>query len=194
MFWPLKDCFPLFPDEPGRFGSVRSADIHTGVDLYCELGTEVVAIEDGEVVLVEGFTGPNADDPSPWWNDTSAILVEGDSGVIVYGEVTSLVSEGDRVKAGQVIARVDTPVLKSFKGRPMVMLHIELMKQGSRETLWWRLGEKKDDSLLDPEPLLLDIVPKVGIFNLSDYDGNSFCDPTAKRKDSKWWSYWGGNP
>ena len=64
----------------------------------------------------------------------------------------------------------------------MVMLHIELMKQGSRETLWWRLDEEKDDSLLDPEPLLLDIVPKVGVFNLSDYDGDSFVIQPPKEK------------
>ena len=65
--WPLKATTPMFPDEPGWFGAVRKSDIHTGIDLYCEQGTQIVAVEDGVVVHIEGFTGPNADDPSPWW-------------------------------------------------------------------------------------------------------------------------------
>ena len=54
--WPLTAA-PLFPDEPGQFGTRRVEDVHTGVDLYCELGTEVRAVEAGEVVALEWFTG-----------------------------------------------------------------------------------------------------------------------------------------
>jgi hypothetical protein len=83
--WPLKGQKPLFPDSPGRFAAVRRHDVHTGIDLYCELGQEIVAIEDGTVVTVEPFTGKEAE--CAWWNDTEAILVKGESGVINYAEV-----------------------------------------------------------------------------------------------------------
>ena len=42
--WPLK-ASPILPDEPGLFGAVRKFDIHTGIDLYCEISTDVVAVE-----------------------------------------------------------------------------------------------------------------------------------------------------
>jgi len=193
--WPLKDAAPMFPDEPGQFGTARRHDIHTGIDLYCELGQEVVAVEDGEVISVENFTGPNADDPSPWWNDTQALLVKGSTGVVTYGEVRSLVKPGDKVQAGQVIAIVEAPVLKSFKGRPMVMLHLELMTPESTGTMWWRLDEPQSDKLLDPTPYLEAAVSeKVPVFDLAQYDGVSFVDTTAIRKPSSYWEVWGGTP
>ncbi len=97
---------------------------YIGVDLYCELGTRVIACEDGVVVSVCWFTGKNVltDDgtPAAWWNDTMAVMIEGLSGVVVYGEVASgtvCVSVGDSVVAGTVIGAIDVPVLTSFKGR-----------------------------------------------------------------------------
>jgi hypothetical protein len=32
--WPLKNSPPLFPDEPGCFGTQRVTDVHTGT-LFC---------------------------------------------------------------------------------------------------------------------------------------------------------------
>jgi murein DD-endopeptidase MepM/ murein hydrolase activator NlpD len=79
--WPLQHTAPLMPDVVGQFGHRRKFDTHTGVDLYCELGTNIVACEDGIVVNIQWFTGANAltEDgiPSNWWNDTKAILVVG---------------------------------------------------------------------------------------------------------------------
>ncbi len=66
--------------QPGGFGYKRSFYHHPGVDLYCLVGTPVFAIEDGEVVLIDVFTGNDATPPSPWW--TQSILIEGKSGVI----------------------------------------------------------------------------------------------------------------
>ena len=173
--WPLKGVTPMFPDEPGWFGARRKHDVHTGIDLYCEQGTEVVAVEDGVVVHIEGFTGPNADDPSPWWNDTQAILVEGRSGIVNYGEVTPRVKVGDVIKAGQVIAVIDTAVLKRFKGRPMMMLHLELMVPGVRKILWWRLEEPQPEVLLDPTDKLAEAAGgRLTHFYLHAYDGKSF--------------------
>ena len=173
--WPLKGTSPMFPDEPGLFGAVRKSDVHTGIDLYCERGTEVVAVEDGVVVLVEGFTGPSAPDPSPWWNDTQAILIEGVSGVVTYGEVKALVEVGQIVKAGDTVGVIEQPVLRRFKGRPMTMLHLELMAPGSKATLWWHLNEPQPVNLLDPTDKLTDAAGSaLTHFYLHTYDGRSF--------------------
>jgi murein DD-endopeptidase MepM/ murein hydrolase activator NlpD len=156
--WPLPGVKLVVPESmphPGSFGAIRKYDIHTGIDLYCEPGQEVVAAEDGEIVLIENFTGLNAVPPSPWWHETQAILIEGASGVIVYGEITPLqtITVGQKVKQGQVLGHVTT-VLKKDKGLPMAMLHIELYKAGTRQTVVWNLGEPQPDNLLNPFPFL----------------------------------------
>lgn len=134
-------------DHPGAFGSKRKFDTHTGVDLYCDENTSVLAVESGYVINIENFTGSKAE--SPWWNDTKAILIEGKSGVVLYGEIEPIVGLpiGDRVNGGQVIGKVKT-VLKKDKGLPMTMLHFELYKYGTIQSEWWR--EEKPDNLLDP--------------------------------------------
>lgn len=205
-YWPLKDQTPMFPDSPGRFAVKRKFDYHTGIDLYCELGQEVIAIEDGIVVTVEAFTGEEAE--CAWWNDTEAVLIKGESGVFNYAEVTPLVKEGDEVKAGQVIAVVDTAVLKSFKGRPMVMLHLELLSHDTDTSPWWYIteddevklkehrihrndGPPRPNNIWDPEPALQEIAGEDLItFRLEDYDGEKFKDPNAPEKDSRWWAIW----
>jgi len=180
LYWPLRDCTPLLPDDPGRFAAPRKFDVHTGVDLYCERGTTVCAIEDGVVVGIEFFTGPRTNPPSPWWNETHALLVEGASGVVNYGEVSPLVQVGQQVSAGEPIAIIDKPVLRKFKGRPMVMLHIELMSPGTRETLWWYHDQGRPAALLDPTPLLVTAAGgATRVFDLAAYDGKSFTDPEA---------------
>jgi len=201
--WPLKNCTPLLPDEPGQFGSVRVNDTHTGVDLYCELHTEVVAVEDGEVVAIEWFTGQHVATPdgvpATWWNDTQIVLVQGASGVVGYGEMKALVAVGDKVAAGQTIGVVDQAVLRSFKGRPMVMLHVELYAQlitdpaspswDPSHTAWWESGAERPEHLLDPTPFL---GSGHEVFDLAAYDGLRFRDPDAPAKPSRWWAVWGG--
>ena len=171
--YPLDTEGRLLPDAPGQFGAVRKNDIHTGVDLYCELGTRVHAVECGKVIGIENFTGPNAEDPSPWWNDTQAILIEGTSGVVVYGEVGEVkVAVGDGIYPGQHIATITTSVLKKYKGRPQVMLHLELLKPEATKTVWWKLDEPQPDVLLDPTPFLLkEAGDRVKYFDLTKYDG-----------------------
>jgi murein DD-endopeptidase MepM/ murein hydrolase activator NlpD len=173
--WPLQSWrMPLIPDgnHRGAFGKVRRHDIHTGVDLYCDPGTKVFAVEGGKVVAIENFTGPNADDPSPWWNDTKAILIKGESGVILYGEVTLVdthglgdsLREGDVVEAGSHIGYA-AQVLKKDKGLPMCMLHFELYKPGTDESVWWKPENPQPENLLDPTEKL-----KIAFYNL-DSDG-----------------------
>ncbi len=61
-----------------------------------------------------------------------AIMIEGESGVILYGETYEpSLKVGDKVSEGQQIGNVKR-VLKKDKGLPMTMLHIELYEHGYR--------------------------------------------------------------
>lgn len=143
---------PLGDDHPGAFGYRRANHRHEGVDLYVPEGTEVVAVEPGVVVAVIPFTGQHAQPSSPWWHDTWAVLVEGPTGVVVYGEVTPAVQVDDLLEASQTIGHVKQ-VLVNDKGRPMSMLHLELHKPGTRDAFEWL--DARPESLLDPTSELL---------------------------------------
>lgn len=147
---------PLEP-HPGAFGVSRQHHRHEGVDFYCPEGTPVHAVEDGIVVRVMGFTGPKAD--SPWWHDTDAVLVEGTSGVVLYGEIAPSVKEGERVVAGQIVGHI-VQVLREDKGRPMSMLHLELHSAGTRDCYEWTDASGRPPSLQDPTPYLLPLAEK----------------------------------
>lgn len=137
-------------DDPGAFGTIRKFDIHTGIDIYCNNGDQVIAIEDGIVIAIEAFTGPHAD--SPWWNDTWALLIEGTSGVLVYGEIDVVegIAVGCSVKVGDHIGNIKQ-VLKKDKGiTPICMLHFEVHKTGTTKTAWWYHNDSIPPSLLDP--------------------------------------------
>jgi hypothetical protein len=143
--------------EPGAFGAVRKHDIHTGVDIYCDPWATVRTVEEGTVVAVEAFTGKIAD--SPWWNDTWAVLIEGASGVICYGEISPNADfkPGTTLPWGFIVGNVLT-VLKEDKGvTPTSMLHFELYRHGTKKTVWWHHGEEKPEELLDPTELLQSI-------------------------------------
>ena len=151
--WPLERRVHPIPESPsqGAFGAIRRHDVHTGVDLYGDVDDEVLAVEDGVVVAVEDFTGARAG--SPWWLDTQAVLVEGPSGVVLYGELEPAVRVGDVVREGDLIGRLRT-VLRHDKGLPMTMLHLELYAPRTRASMWWHHGEARPDNLLDPTPSL----------------------------------------
>lgn len=156
-----KNCYDGVVGVPtgqhlGAFGRVRKYHVHEGIDLYCPEGSTVRAVEDGLVVAVEKFTGPSANPPSPWWMDTEAILIEGMSGTVLYGEVTSIREVGDLVKAGDLLGFV-IQVLTVDKGRPMSMLHLELHESGTTESVEWSVGDPQPCSLKDPTPYLLSL-------------------------------------
>lgn len=143
---------PIGPEHPGSFGFKRANHTHEGIDLYCPEGTTVRAVEAGTVVAVINFTGPSATPPSPWWNNTQAILVEGETGVVVYGEIMTQLEVGDVLAAGSLIGHV-VQVLTKDKGRPMSMLHLELHEHGTRDAYEWL--DERPPSLLDPTSHLL---------------------------------------
>lgn len=133
----------------GRFGTKRKYDTHTGVDLYCKNFTPVYAIEAGKRLKHVPFTGYSE---SPWWNDTDALLIKGESGVILYGEIGVEPGLPEYIEEGQLIGYVLT-VLKKDKGLPMTMLHLELYEHdydGSGE--WWR--EERPEKLKNIEELI----------------------------------------
>jgi murein DD-endopeptidase MepM/ murein hydrolase activator NlpD len=145
---------PLGNVHPGAFGVNRHLHVHTGVDLYAAYGTPVRAIESGKIIKIDWFTGPSIN--MPWWNDTRAVYIEGESGVFNYGEIQEYqnLKVGDTVKTGQFIGYVVT-VLKKYKGRPMSMLHLELYDHGFTDT-WreWKIGDPKPEHLQDPTLIL----------------------------------------
>ena len=138
--------------HPGAFGVQRKNHIHEGIDFYTQEGMMVHTVEQGYVVAIQPFTGAHCDPPSPWWHDTWAVLVEGPTGVVVYGEISPEVEMGQYLNAGYPIGRVKQ-VLTKDKGRPMSMLHLELHTHGTRDTFEWL--DKRPASLLDPTPHLL---------------------------------------
>ncbi len=144
-------ALPL-PPHPGAFGVARAHHVHEGVDLYCAEGTDVQAVEAGKIVAIIPFTGPKAG--SDWWHDTDAVLVEGASGVVLYGEILPAGKQvGDTVARGEVLGQVKQ-VLKVDKGRPMSMLHLEFHAAGTKDAYEWTAEKGKPPSLRNPTPFL----------------------------------------
>lgn len=157
MKWPLKNKLPEIVPEGsvGDFAFRRSFYHHPGIDIYCELNQEVQAIEDGVIVNIENFTGPNANPPSPWWLETWSIIIEGTSGALGYCELKPLphIVVGASIKEGEIIAMI-VPVLKKDKGNGITMLHFEQYMPGTKWHVTWVLDTEKPNELLNPRPLL----------------------------------------
>lgn len=155
-------------EHPGSFGISRHQHVHTGVDLYAPYGCPVRAMESGKIIAINWFTGPSVN--MPWWNDTRAVYIEGETGVFNYGEIQELphLKVGDKIERGQFIGYV-LIVLKKIKGRPMSMLHVELYDHGYTDT-WgeWKIGDEKPIHLQDPTPHLLSI-PNVISYKYDPY-------------------------
>jgi len=144
---------PLHP-HVGAFGIRRRHDVHKGIDLYALLNSNVYAVEDGTIIDICPFTGPKAG--YDWWLDTDGIYVQGESGIVVYGEIG--VKEGLRIGSkivkGQHIANVKRVIVKD-KGRPNCMLHLELHDKDWLHTPQWEINENQHRGILDPTPFLI---------------------------------------
>lgn len=138
----------------GAFGTIRRFDRHRGIDLYAPVGVPVRAVQKGIIKDIRPWTGTHAD--CDWWNDTDAIYVEGEDGLVIYGEiqVNSELKVGDEVKAGDLLGLV-LQVLKKDKGRPTSMLHLELRKPGFYRNIDKEWNQDLPEGLLDPTPFLI---------------------------------------
>ena len=177
IIWPLNTEAKIFPDYPGTFSAIRMYDIHTGIDLYCKPGTEVIAMEPGIVVGIEAFTGEHVpgEHKSAWWNNTFVVLIHGNitNQIFAYGEISSFyknIKLDAYVEQGTPIGRIDVPVLKNKKQRPITMLHMEQYSElpygytGSffnigdiSATAYWPLNAEKPMALMDPTNTLLNL-------------------------------------
>ncbi len=152
MTFPIRDYqYMIPPDDLGSFGILREGDRHTGVDLYCAEGTPVYAVEDGVVVSVDDFTGlrDSEIDIKNRYLYTQIVMVEGKSGVVGYCEVVPVVTEGDTVKEGDVVAHVTAVLPDDYDGHRS-MLHFELYVPGTKEPALWELNENKPEGLRSP--------------------------------------------
>jgi len=114
--------FPSLPvsdwtHSPRAFGSNRANGrrAHAGCDLYFEKGTWIYAIADGTVTR----------GPYSFYCETFALEVDHGEFLARYGEIqkTTTVKEGDRVHAGEQIAKVGHLIGIQV---PSDMLHFEL--------------------------------------------------------------------
>lgn len=157
MKWPLHRVIPNIPKDGSvaAFAHKRSYYFHPGVDLYCAENTYVVACEPGHIVNIEEFTGPTATPPSPWWNETFSILIEGARGVLGYCEMhpDSTLKIGQKVSEGDYLG-VIIPVLKRDKGNGTTMLHFEKYAPGTKSHVTWHFNENKPTELEDPTEFL----------------------------------------
>ena len=151
---------PIHP-HMGAFGVRRRHDVHAGVDLYANVGTLVYPVEAGIVVAIDPFTGKDAD--CDWWEDTWAVYVEGESGIVCYGEIlpNPNLKIGDKIEVSSGLIYPNNligtvlRVLKKDKGRPTSMLHLELHKKGFIHGTHWEKGKEKSENLLDPTQYLI---------------------------------------
>jgi len=153
--WKKEFEINLFP-HVGSFGVRRRHDVHKGIDLYAEVGTDVHAVEDGEIVDICWFTGEPIG--MPWWENTKAVYIKGKSGIVVYGEIEPNpdLKIGDTLCLGRNIGKVKR-VLKKDNHRPLSMLHMELHDPNYIHTSQWEIGKSKPEGVLDPTPYLLNI-------------------------------------
>ena len=167
LFKGLTVPIPL-SGHPGAFGAARKHDIHTGVDLYVPEGTPVYALNDGVVVDISKFTGPDANPPCPWWNETYSVTIFNPETKIflLYGEinVVDFPTSPFFIKKGTLLGTV-AKVLKKDKGKPMSMLHVEAYTKLKCTMLdnkhmqiihpYWNHYEQCPDGLLDPTSFII---------------------------------------
>jgi murein DD-endopeptidase MepM/ murein hydrolase activator NlpD len=129
---------------------------HSGVDIFCPVGSKVVATEDCDVIRIWKFTG--APD-TPEYRTTWAVTVRNHTGnVVVYGELRKpKLKLGQTLKADQTIGYLAQVIFARNEpiAKRRCTLHIEFYKKGTKKTIdWWFRTQRKPKNLLDPAPYL----------------------------------------
>ena len=146
---------PLGSTHPCGFGSSRKGGFNTGIDLVCEPHQEVVAVESGRVLAITNFS---AKQPQPWINMTRVVLIEGESGVIAYGNIKEVpgLAAGEYIDAGELIGTV-MPIYKNKKNKS-TKLKLEWYTRGTKKRGAWLPCKPKPSNMLDPTPMLLPLI------------------------------------
>jgi murein DD-endopeptidase MepM/ murein hydrolase activator NlpD len=135
-FWPVPDSYdktlPLHGAE-GSFWEDRGDRHHCGVDIYAPEGSNVLSIDDGQVMEVGVFTSP---DRIPYWNVTYYLFVRHGDGLIVrYAELGDVrVEQKQAVKAGQLIGHIGT-VINAKKIQASSPGYIQRLKLNGRASM-----------------------------------------------------------
>ena len=133
--WPVRGSARVevsASGTPGHFWEDRGDRRHCGMDIHAPAGSDVVAVEAGEVVTVAPFTSPQA---IPYWNETFYVLIRHESGHFCkYAELgTTAVLPGEPVEAGQVIGQVGMVLERPGHQGRCPSLHSEAQRGGSRK-------------------------------------------------------------
>ena len=171
--WPVPKSYAKnlpASGAPGSFWENRGDRYHCGVDIYAPEGSDVLSVEDGEVIDIDIFTSP---DKIPYWNTTYHALLKNKTGFVCkYAELRDiLVKRGMVVKAGELIGHVglvlntdqiskQSPqyIQRLNDNNKQSMLHFELyiIEPNNHEYYssgnWF--GTKKPNNLLDPTSYL----------------------------------------
>jgi murein DD-endopeptidase MepM/ murein hydrolase activator NlpD len=92
MGLPIKDAKITTPY--GKKGKMWSRGYHTGIDVACKVGTDIIAVADGKI------------EKANWGSSYGVQLVQKvDGGWVIYAHLSkALVKAGDKVVKGQHIA------------------------------------------------------------------------------------------
>jgi hypothetical protein len=164
---PAEEALLPLPPHPGAFGDVRLRHIHEGVDLYTLPDTPIYAIEDGLIVGVTPLSGGAT--RNAYWHDMEAVLVQGKSGLLVYGELAPLkgLAPAQKVKAGELLGHI-YPKGYHYKNTNRKdededhrFFHLELHHPEIRLPTKWLVDQPKPETLHDPTPFLMEIARKL---------------------------------
>ena len=86
-----------------KFGKLYSDGLHAGHDFDCPIKTEVKAISKGIILLSIDINGFGSLNPS---TKGGAIFIQHDKIIALYGHLSRLVNEDEKVEEGQVIGTI----------------------------------------------------------------------------------------
>lgn len=133
--WPIEPKFKVA--EHDKYGIRKNHYVlfkeraHSGFDITANIGTEVKAIADGEVLLAE-FDGTTTEGYDAF-NDgygNKVEIINNDGRRVVYGHLRKiLVKVGQKIKQGEIIGLTGTS-----GGSRVPHLHLEIRKTNTNDT------------------------------------------------------------
>jgi len=117
MAWPSKTCTTISSGYGMRYHPIlKKNKMHTGIDIPAQAGTDILAANDGKVIVASWQTGYG----------NTVIIDHGGGIATLYSHCSKiLVKEGQTVKRGEVIAKVGST---GWSTGPH--LHFEVIKDG----------------------------------------------------------------